>query len=66
ASGGFLLDKPFWLSGVPFSESLPQLSGAIRQHFEKRRHPVFVTLKDDEGAELERVFVVPDEWPAKS
>lgn len=66
ASGGFLLDKPFWLSGVPFSESLPQLSRAIRQHFEKRRHPVFVTLKDGEGRELERVFVVPDEWPTKS
>ena len=65
AVSGFLLDKPFWLSGVPFSEGLPDLVRAIRQHFEVRRHPLLVSLKDEVGEECERVFVVPDEWPAR-
>jgi len=66
ASGGCLLDKPFWLSGVPFSEKPVQLVRAIRQHFERRRHPLVLSLKGEDRAEMERLFVVPDEWPSKS
>ena len=64
--GASLLEKPFWLSGIPYSKSPATAVQAVQEHFEKCRHPLLLSLKDENGSEIERVFVVADEWPAKS
>lgn len=64
--GASLLEKPFWLSGIPNSKSPATVVRAVQEHFKKSRHPLLLSLKDEDGFEIERVFVVPDKWPTNS
>ncbi len=58
--------KPHWLapqSQVGLLDSDAMIT-KIHEHFAGPGHPVMVSVRNnDDGEELDRVFVVPDEWP---
>jgi hypothetical protein len=66
-----ILKKPYWLSPVRCSDTPELLTGAklietIADAWKSNRHPVLVGELRDEGrewTEVDRVFVVPEEWP---
>ncbi len=63
---GAILQKPFWFGPSREGTSLPVLVEEIASHFAERKHPLFVSVIKAEGksvTELERLFVVSDQWP---
>ena len=62
---GRILKKPYWLAAHGPDLDREAIREAARDHFEKWDGPVFLALFEN-GQEVERVFVMPDFWPAKS
>lgn len=63
---GHIVTKPHWLAPAldPACDDLASLRATISRHFAARRHPLMVSLRSAAGAEVERVFVVGQHWPA--
>jgi len=59
-----VLKKPFWLAAGGPERSADELREAVQAHFARWNGPVFFGLFEG-GEERERVFIVPDFWPAK-
>ena len=63
---GAILRKPFWLGAPREGRTIPALVDEIASHFAERKHPLLVSLINADGKsvrELERLFVVSDQWP---
>ncbi|MDF1738506.1 MAG: DUF1853 family protein [Verrucomicrobiales bacterium] len=65
-AAGAILQKPFWLGAPRQGIAIPALVDEIESHFAERKHPLLVSVIHVEGKsvrELERLFVVSDQWP---
>lgn len=66
ARTGVIAEKPHWLAPATDAEPvrLGDLIASLRDHFRVgAAHPVMLSLRDGDGPERERVFVVADGWP---
>ncbi len=63
--GFHFVDKPTWLAPMVEPEvlSFPRFLDQLDDHFEGPAFPVMVSIRNGEGSETQRCFVVPDEWP---
>lgn len=59
-----VLEKPFWLTADPNAKSLTidQFKSVVQNHFANSAYPIHCAALES-GHELERVFIVSDEWP---
>lgn len=62
---GKVLVKPFWLGRPPEETCVPitSLCDELRDRFHEHKHPLLVSVLDQTGAEVDRIFVVSDNWP---
>jgi len=58
-----VLAKPYWLHSAPFEAvDVNNLRAGLRSHFEGSKKSIHVGISRDD-LEIERLFVVADEWP---
>tara|TARA_B110000305_G_C19373932_1_gene605945 strand:+ start:533 stop:1408 length:876 start_codon:yes stop_codon:yes gene_type:complete len=63
---GAILQKPFWFGPPQEGITVPALVEEMTSHFSERKHPLLVSVTKPRGEsveELERIFVVSDQWP---
>ena len=62
---GHIVAKPLWLAPVfePQLMSVERVCTTLKSHFEEADQPRMISMRDADGSELQRVFVVSDNWP---
>ena len=62
---GHIVAKPLWLAPVfePQLVSVARVCTTLKSHFEEADQPRMISMRDADGSELQRVFVVSDNWP---
>jgi len=62
---GHIVAKPFWFAPVfePQLLSVERLCIALNSHFQEADQPRMISMRDADGSEVQRAFVVSDNWP---
>ena len=65
SSLGHIVSKPLWLAPVlePQLVTVERVCTTLKSHFEEADQPRMISMRDVDGSELQRVFVVSDNWP---